>query len=81
MSSDDLRAGQTIKQGQLILLTSGEYSDFGIEGLYRAKCDFVIPGKQARWTQIGVMEADTAAISINVEWVEEVEYVTLWRDA
>lgn len=72
----ELSAGQVVKAGELILLTSGAYSDYGVNGLYRAKVDFVVPRKndgQFKHESI----ADVTAISINTEWVEELQWAEI----
>ena len=38
-----MNAGDTIKAGTLVLLTTGEYEQYDYVGLYRAEADVVIP--------------------------------------
>lgn len=42
----DLEPGDVIKAGTLVLLTSGEYSNYGVVGLFRAEVDVTVPGKK-----------------------------------
>jgi hypothetical protein len=79
MDPQDLRVGATVKAGQLLLLTAGRYSSFGITGLFRARQDFVVPGTPSPYAPREPC-ADTAAITANPAWVEEVAYAEIWRD-
>ena len=59
-----------------MLFTAGSYSDYGVNGLYRAKRDFVVPGRPDVY---GEVAPDIYAMSADVALVDEVQFVELWR--
>lgn len=75
-----LKVGKTVKAGTLLLFTSGEYSDYRVGRLFRAKVEFVIPGRANRWLP-SQLEPDTDKIAADPALVEEVAYDEIWRDA
>lgn len=78
--SGDLHVGDVVEAGTFLLLTSGEYSSFGVNGLYRAKQRFVIPGRPRRgWTaKPGELEVDVHALTTNPDLLEEIRYREIW---
>lgn len=75
----DFKVGDTVKAGDYLLFTNGAYSDYGVDGLYRAKCDFVIPGEPGTsWSGQANVRVAQHAISIRPEWVEEIEFYEVW---
>ncbi len=62
-----LTHGETIKAGTVVLITSGEYSDYGVNGLYRAVTDVVIPGKDEPYGRRGDKVADIHLLSTLLE--------------
>lgn len=72
-----LIAGETIPAGTIVLMTSGSYSDFGVNGLYRAIADTVVPGRPARYGKPGEMEVDSELLST---MLEEVPFVDVWTE-
>ena len=73
----DIKAGEAIEAGTLILVTSGEYSDYGITGLYRAKTRFVVPRKPPDRQTEREAVPDVYAMTCNPDWLEE----TIFREA
>jgi hypothetical protein len=74
----DKKAGDVIEAGEYLLFTSGEYSDFSVNGIYRAKKQFVMPGKVKLYGKLGELEPDTAAVSADPALVEEIIYSEIW---
>ncbi len=72
----DLEVGMTVKAGSIIVVSAGDYSDYGITGLFKAKMDFVVPGKPMDYSK-GQTTIDTKKITLSVDWVEELE----WHEA
>lgn len=78
--SEMKKVGEWVEAGDFLLFTSGEYSDFGVNGLYRAKQRFQIPGMQRKYGKPGELQPDIYAISATPELVEELTYSELWHD-
>ncbi len=74
-NGERVEVGATLKRGALVLLTSGEYSDYLVRGLYRVEADIVVPGKAGRWRP-DRLRVDLEALSVALT---EVEYVEVWR--
>lgn len=64
-----------ITAGQLLLWTSGEYSNYGISGLFRAKVDFNVPVRKSRWNE---WYHDFRACAQDPTLVDELDYVEVW---
>jgi hypothetical protein len=77
--SKKYKVGDTIKAGELLLFTSGTYSDFYVNGLYRAKVDFVMPTAPGGWA--GTAAPDIYKVSADPSLVEELDYTQVWRDS
>lgn len=75
--SNELKVGDTIPAGALVLLTQGSYSDYGVTGLFRAPMDTVVPGRATRFCKPGELEPDNSLLST---LLEEVQYLESWRD-
>jgi hypothetical protein len=73
---DDIKVGDTIAAGTLLLFTLGLRSDFCVNGIYRAKKDFVVPGKREAYGDDQVPDLHT--ISADAELVEAVPYCEVW---
>lgn len=78
-AKESKKVGETVEPGELLLLTSGSYSDFGVIGLYRAKQRFVVPGKLGRYDP-HTLAPNIDAVASNPALVDEVIYTVLWRD-
>lgn len=76
----EAKVGDVIKAGELILLTSGSYSGYGVSGIYRAKADVVIPGRRRDYGKTVEIDADNHALSVMPE-LEELEYIEVWMDS
>jgi len=74
--SRDVSVGDEIKAGQLLLLSSGSYSGYGVGGLFRAKRDFVMPGKKETYSKH--VNPDGYKVTADPELVEELEYIEVW---
>lgn len=72
------KVGDVIEAGELLLFTQGCYSDFGVNGIYRAKKQFVMPGKLDKWSR--EMQPDIYGVSADPELVEELSYTEVWKD-
>lgn len=62
-----IEVGDTMKAGTVLLLTAGAYSDFGVYGLFRAKVDFVVPGRRSEYRPKSELTPDIYKISANPE--------------
>jgi hypothetical protein len=80
MASDRKRVGDEIKAGELLLFTAGAYSSYGIVGLYRAKRDFTILGRQIRHGSHIELEPNQETMSADPSLLEEVDYSEIWKD-
>lgn len=75
------KVGDTVTAGEYLLFTGGSYSSFGVNGLYRARKAFVIPGKKRPgWHGGRDMVPDQGAMSSDPELLEEIEYAEIWQD-
>jgi hypothetical protein len=74
----EVKVGDEIKAGTLLLMSSGEHSDYCVTGLFRAKRDFVVPGKPSRYATNKSRlppEIDIEKMTADPDLTEEVETV------
>ncbi len=67
-----------LTKGQLVLCTSGAYSDFGVQGIYEVLEDMDVPYKITRFK--GQPRTVDVQEFIKRSTVREVSYVELWQD-
>jgi len=66
-----------LKKGQLVLLTSGSYSDYSIYGLYEVLEDLKVPYHKPRWS--GDQTPDFEKLTVNLR-LREITYLEITRD-
>jgi|SRR5688572_8606238 len=59
---------QTVNAGALILRTSGEYSDFGVDGLFRVERDIEIPKFKSSQSRRGYSPTDSDQEMLDAFW-------------
>lgn len=72
------RVGDVVEPGEVLLLTSGSYSDYCVLGVYRVKERFTIPGCPHPWGRPGELIVDQGRITANPQWVDEIAVTELW---
>lgn len=74
----ELKIGETVKAGTVFIVTTGEYSSYGVIGIFRAIADFVVPaGVCRREPPCLVPFPDVNAVTTNPAWCEELDGVEL----
>lgn len=72
-----LEVGATIPAGTIVLLTSGEYSDFGVCGIFKAETDTIVPGRKSRYSHYRIEIPDIHKLST---MLTEIDYVEVWTE-
>ena len=73
----ELKAGDVIPAGSVVLITDGIYSGYGVTGVFMATTDTVVPGHQGKYDKPDVLSPDNKLLST---LLEEVQYLESWEE-